>query len=142
MNKNILKSIIKSEYSLNIFLNFLEILENNFVFLYKNWLKGKIILQPKVSRYWINILVLFDEDDEPDFSILKDLEKLNIKYKIEKISKKIYVDREINQEKTDPLTGIPDKENLLKKMEDYSFSNLILIEFSVPIYLFNKKILG
>ena len=64
--KNTLDGIIDSTNSLNVLIEFEEVLDNLHIYSYKNWEYGEVIAGPDVSRYWITVTLMYPKNLMPD----------------------------------------------------------------------------
>lgn len=61
-----LKKIYDDNNSLNTLIDFENLLDSLHVYSYKNWIEGEVIKGPEISRYWINISLIYPYHKMPD----------------------------------------------------------------------------
>ena len=61
-----IKEIYDGSTSLDILLEFEEILDTLHVYAYQNWYDGEIISGPEVSRYWVEVELMYPYKKMPD----------------------------------------------------------------------------
>ena len=64
--KDALDGIVDSTNSLNVLIEFEEVLDNLHIYSYKNWEYGEVIAGPDVSRYWITVTLMYPKNLMPD----------------------------------------------------------------------------
>ncbi len=64
--KDTLDGIVDSTNSLNVLIEFEEVLDALHIYSYKNWEYGEVIAGPDVSRYWITITLMYPRNLMPD----------------------------------------------------------------------------
>jgi hypothetical protein len=52
--------------TLSLLLEFQGVLDDLNVFAYENWIKGEVIKGPIISKYWIEVFLMYAEQDMPD----------------------------------------------------------------------------
>lgn len=63
---NTLKQIYDGSSSLDMLIEFEEILDTLHVYAYKNWIEGEVVGGPDVSRHWIEVSLMYPYDMMPD----------------------------------------------------------------------------
>jgi hypothetical protein len=61
-----IKDIYDGNNSLDILLEFEEVLDNLHVYAYQNWYDGEVISGPEISRYWVEIELMYPYKKMPD----------------------------------------------------------------------------
>jgi hypothetical protein len=61
-----LQKIYDGETNLDMLIEFEGVLDNLHLYAYKNWFKGEIIEGPEISRYWIEVSLLYPYEHMPD----------------------------------------------------------------------------
>lgn len=61
-----LRDIEKNGTLLDILLEFEEILDNHGMYVYKNWNLGEVVSGPKLSRHWLNVVLMYPYKKMPD----------------------------------------------------------------------------
>lgn len=61
-----IKKIYDGNNSLNTLMDFENIIDSLHLYSYDNWIEGEIIQGPDVSRYWINITLMYPYKKMPD----------------------------------------------------------------------------
>jgi|TARA_B110000858_G_scaffold135983_1_gene154596 hypothetical protein len=64
--KQTLDRLVDSGSDLNILLEFEEVLDNLNIYAYKNWEYGEILAGPEVTKYWINVTLMWPRQLMPD----------------------------------------------------------------------------
>lgn len=60
------KSIYLSDSSLNILLDFERVLDELDLYSFKHWLKGELVMGPKIERYWVTCKFMWPRSMMPD----------------------------------------------------------------------------
>lgn len=63
---NSVKDIYEKNSSLSLLLEFEEILDNLHIYAYENWFDGEVINGPVVSKYWVEVDLMYDYKRMPD----------------------------------------------------------------------------
>lgn len=61
-----LKQIYDGSSSLDMLIEFEEILDTLHIYAYKNWIEGEVVGGPEVSRHWIEVSLMYPYDKMPD----------------------------------------------------------------------------
>lgn len=85
IQKETLKRLYNQDSYLTIMLSIDEIFSNIHLYGYKNWFDGEIFEGPNVSKFWIEIKILYDYDEKPDINGFRTLKKHNIKSSMKEI---------------------------------------------------------
>ncbi len=134
--KSFLKKIINNKLSLDVLMEFENILDENHFYVFDNWIEGEIVSGPIISKYHVNILMRYPDDLKPDLSALKRLDIFDIKYKVKRVGKIYYNDDNINGDNINPITG-SNASNQLNNLENNKTKVYFwLIEFVIPRRLF------
>jgi hypothetical protein len=64
--KNTLDNLVDSSSDLNILIEFEEVLDNLNIYAFKNWEYGEVIAGPEVTKYWINVTLMYPYKLMPD----------------------------------------------------------------------------
>lgn len=83
-------------------------LDDIHLYAYREWIEGKITAGPKVSKYWIDFLVEFDEDVVPDPNVKYLLEKYGCIVTYKKLKRAI-PEKQSDSMEYEPGTRYPKK---------------------------------
>lgn len=72
-------NLFKHESYLDILIEVERHLDNFHLYVYDNWIDGQVVQGPKVTRYWVEIVLMFPMDAKPDMEAAKTLIKHGIK---------------------------------------------------------------
>jgi len=61
-----ISSIKKNRNTLNLLLEFEGILDDLHIYAYENWIKGEIIKGPIISKYWVEVYLMYPEQHMPN----------------------------------------------------------------------------
>lgn len=61
-----ISNIKKNKNTLDILLEFEGILDDLHIYAYENWIKGEVIKGPIISKYWVEVYLLFPEKQMPN----------------------------------------------------------------------------
>ncbi len=61
-----LKKIYDSNTSLDMLIEFEEVLDTLHVYSYKNWFNGEIVGGPEISKYWVEVTLMYPYEEMPD----------------------------------------------------------------------------
>lgn len=61
-----LEKIYDNNSSLNTLIDFENLLDSFHIYAYKNWIEGEIIKGPEISRYWIEVSLIYPYEKMPD----------------------------------------------------------------------------
>ena len=61
-----LKKIYDSNTSLDMLLEFEEVLDTLHVYAYKNWFNGEVVGGPEISKYWVEVTLMYPHEEMPD----------------------------------------------------------------------------
>lgn len=61
-----LKQIYDGTSSLDMLIEFEEILDTLHIYAYKNWIEGEVVGGPDVSRYWVEVSLMYPYKKMPD----------------------------------------------------------------------------
>jgi hypothetical protein len=61
-----LKEIYDGSTALDMLIEFEEILDGLHIYAYKNWIDGEIVEGPKISRYWVEVTLMYPYKKMPD----------------------------------------------------------------------------
>ena len=64
--KKTIESIYEGNTALDMLLEFEGILDDLHLYAYKNWKKGEVIAGPDISRYWVEVILMYPEKLMPD----------------------------------------------------------------------------
>lgn len=105
--KNTLDGIIDSTNSLNVLIEFEEVLDNLHMYSYKNWEYGEVIAGPDVSRYWITVTLMYPQNLMPDPDAALRLIKHGAKvyFKKDELIEPVKITSPDDFGETDPKTG-------------------------------------
>lgn len=81
-----IKRLYNQDSYMTILLNIDELFSNIHLYGYKNWFDGEIFSGPDISKFWIDIQLIFDYDEKPDINGIKTLRKHNIKATMSEIN--------------------------------------------------------
>lgn len=105
--KDTLDSIVDSTNSLNVLIEFEEVLDNLHIYSYKNWEYGEVIAGPDVSRYWIAVTLMYPQRLMPDPDAALRLIKHGAKvyYKQDELIEPVKITKAEDLGVEDPKTG-------------------------------------
>lgn len=63
---NTISSIKKNENKLDLLLEFEGILDELHIYAYENWIKGEVIKGPIISKYWVEVQLMYPETIMPN----------------------------------------------------------------------------
>lgn len=63
---NIIKRIASSKILLDVLIAFEDFLDNNDLYVFKNWFDGEIVSGPVISRYWVSVTLKYPYKKMPD----------------------------------------------------------------------------
>mgnify|MGYP000518570415 CR=1 FL=1 len=61
-----LADVYDGNTALDMLLDFEAVLDNLHMYAYKNWDKGQVVSGPEISRYWIDVTLMYEKTDMPD----------------------------------------------------------------------------
>lgn len=61
-----ISSIKKNKNTLNILLEFEGVLDELHIYAYENWIKGEVIKGPIISKYWVEVYLLYPASQMPN----------------------------------------------------------------------------
>ena len=64
--KDTINSIYDGNSKLDMLLEFEGVLDNLHLYAYKNWSKGEVVAGPDISRYWIDVTLMYPKEFMPD----------------------------------------------------------------------------
>ena len=64
--KATLDNLVDSSSDLNVLLEFEEVLDNLNIYAYKNWESGEVVAGPEVTKYWVNVTLMYPRKLMPD----------------------------------------------------------------------------
>lgn len=76
-----LKELTNTKTYLTILMSFENFLEENDIYVYKNWDKGEIASGPYVEKYWVTVILKYDAKNAPDPYAIKKFRKKGCKIK-------------------------------------------------------------
>jgi hypothetical protein len=79
-----LRNINKNNTLLDVLLEFEKILEDQGLYAFKNWKTGEIISGPELSRYWIDVKLMYDYNNMPDPGAIPRLTDIGCKISFKK----------------------------------------------------------
>lgn len=63
---NTLKKIYDGNSALDMLLEFEEVLDTLHVYAYKNWINGEVVEGPEISKYWVEVTLMYHHNEMPD----------------------------------------------------------------------------
>jgi len=105
--KDTLDSIVDSTNSLNVLIEFEEVLDNLHIYSYKNWEYGEVIAGPDISRYWISVTLMYPRKLMPDPDAALRLIKHGAKvyFKKDELLEPVKITKPEDLGEEDPKTG-------------------------------------
>lgn len=64
--RDTIESIYEGNTALDMLLEFEGILDNLHMYAYKNWINGEVVDGPHISRYWVEVTLMYPEKLMPD----------------------------------------------------------------------------
>ena len=65
MNQTV-KNLHEDATLLDVLIQFEDVLDKNNMYAYKNWTKGIVVEGPNLSRYWVDVTLMYEKKDMPD----------------------------------------------------------------------------
>lgn len=104
----LLKRIDASKYLLSILMKIEKVLSDAGIYVFDGWKDAEIYDGPYVSRYWIEVSIVFDK--KPDFNAVKILDNIGIKYEGFFLPYSVYIDQNQlrSMQPTNPVQVVAD----------------------------------
>ena len=93
---DLVRKVYEQDGLLDILTSFEKFLDDSNLYVYSGWLDGVIVEGPNVSKYWVEITLMFDGADMPDPRGAKLFERHGVKVSV----KKTYQERSIEKPKS------------------------------------------
>jgi len=90
---DLVRKVYEQDGLLDILTSFEKFLDDSNLYVYRGWLDGVIVEGPNVSKYWVEITLMFDGASMPDPRGAKLFERHGVKVSV----KKTYQDRSIEK---------------------------------------------
>lgn len=80
-----INEINDSPHLLDILIQMENVLDSSDIYVFDNWLNGKVVDGPNVGRYWVDFALMYDIDKMPDERGAKRLMNQNIRVNYDKV---------------------------------------------------------
>jgi len=140
MELNLYKKILNSKIFIDILIDFEDILDKNHIYVYDNWERGELIDGPKITKYYISILLRYPDKYKPDFSVEERLKKNNILIEKKKVKYYIYAKEPQIKNVTDIMGTYTRTVDVDAYPKPNYYSYYWLVEIKIPKKYFSGSI--
>ena len=61
-----MESVYENNTALDMLIDFEGVLDNVHIYAYKNWSKGEVVQGPDISKYWVEVTLMYNAKQMPD----------------------------------------------------------------------------
>ena len=61
-----IESVYENNTALDMLIDFEGVLDNVHIYAYKNWSKGEVVQGPDISKYWVEVTLMYNAKQMPD----------------------------------------------------------------------------
>lgn len=126
-----ISSVKKNSTSLDLLLEFEGLLDNLNIYAYENWIKGEVIRGPIISKYWIEVYLMYPEAHMPN----PDAATRLIKHGCYVFFQKDYIETAVKIK--NPSDMVPDRRHPGRRKPDVKRLPVYVVKIVVPRHLLN-----
>jgi len=64
--RSAIESVYENNTALDMLIDFEGVLDNVHIYAYKNWSKGEVVQGPDISKYWVEVTLMYNASQMPD----------------------------------------------------------------------------